>query len=85
MIAPADILARIQAEPNVEAHWLMLVAHLCDNGQDDLAAVVRGFWPVLAENLAAGTTLEETLRIAPGDVRRLARVVRNAEERERRG
>jgi hypothetical protein len=85
MIAPADILAHIQAEPTVEAHWLKLAAHLRDNGQDDLAAVVRGFWPVLAENLAAGTTMEETLQIAPGDVRRLARVARNAEERDRRG
>jgi len=85
MIAPADILAHIQAEPNVEAHWLELAAYLRDNGDDDLAAVVRGFWPVLAENLAAGETLGETLRIAPDDLRRLARVARIAEERKPRG
>jgi hypothetical protein len=75
---PPAILDAIGREPGVERHWFALAAHLHDEGHDDLAAVVRGFWPAMRDNLAAGDSLESTLAIAPRDMARLAKLARAA-------
>jgi hypothetical protein len=77
---PLAILDAIRQQPDHEPHWLALAAHLSDNGECDLATVVRHHWPVLRDNLAAGVTIEETLRrIGPRMLRRIATQARQAE------
>jgi hypothetical protein len=76
------ILDRIRREPRHEAHWLALSDELRDNGQDDLALVVRGYCPLLGKVVADGKTPEEALRFfTSAGIRRLARRLRADQER----
>ncbi|HKB06318.1 MAG TPA: hypothetical protein VKD90_29250 [Gemmataceae bacterium] len=50
-IHTATLVRRIVANPDDEAAWLAYAADLRDNGHDDLALIVRTFWPALAETL----------------------------------
>jgi hypothetical protein len=79
------ILDRIRQEPDHEPHWFALARWFCDNGQNDLAAVVRVFWPAMRDSLGPQRTLEQVLAIAPQDLARLAIVARRVEERVRGG
>jgi hypothetical protein len=74
------ILNRIRADPDAEVHWLALAAHLHDNGEYDLATVVRHHWLALRDTLAQGATLEAVLAFRARDAARIARQAREAEE-----
>jgi len=71
-----------------EAHWLALAAHLNDNGEYDLAVVVRGWWDVARDGLRDELTPEQVIvrfrAWPPRLLRRLARRARDADERELR-
>jgi hypothetical protein len=78
----ATILDRIRAESYSPASWLALACWLADNGRDDEAAAVRGFWLELRECLGDGETVETALDVLPKIAPRLAPQVRTAEERQ---
>jgi uncharacterized protein (TIGR02996 family) len=59
----ATILDAIRVRPNDVTNWLALAGWLTDNGENDEAATVRVFFPVMRENLSLGATLEETIAI----------------------
>jgi hypothetical protein len=79
---PPAILDRIRREPRHEAHWLALADELRDNGHDDLAVVVRGYYPLFGDIVARGKTPEQVLRFCTAaGIRRLARQLRQGQER----
>jgi hypothetical protein len=79
------ILDRIRQQPDDEAGWLALVAHLHEHGEQDLATVIRSHWPVCRECMREGDSAEESLhRIRTISLRDLARLAQKARDREER-
>lgn len=54
----AVIFARIDAQPDREPHRLALAAHLADNGEDDLAIIIRCHLSASRERMRDGVTAE---------------------------
>jgi len=76
------IYDRIRREPHHEAHWLALANELRDSGHDDLAVVVRGYYPLFGEIVASGKAPEQALRFfTKRGIGRLARQLREGQER----
>jgi hypothetical protein len=81
----ADISPAVYDRILREAHWLALADELRDNGHDDLALVVRGYYPAFGEAVAGGKTPEQMLRFfTRRGIRWLARRIREGQERDRR-
>jgi hypothetical protein len=82
MDIPPAILDAIRREPDHEPHWLALAQYFRDNGNDDLAIVVRHHWQALQDNVASGMPPERVLAEMPEwAVQVLAQKAREAEER----
>jgi hypothetical protein len=88
MIAMSDlcaILDNIRQQPDHEPHWQALADHLCDNGEDVIATVVRAHWRACRELMHEGVSVEgvvarfRTIRL--NDLVRLAAKTREREER----
>jgi hypothetical protein len=79
------ILGLIRADPDAETHWSAVADHLRDNGEYDLAIVVRGYWLSVRDCLRDGDSVEQAVEryraIGPRMLARIARRVREAEER----
>jgi hypothetical protein len=79
------ILDRIRAEPDAEAGWLALAAHLHDNGEYDLAVIMRHHWDAARDSLKDGLTVEQAIdqfrTMPPRIMRRIATRARESEER----
>jgi len=83
MDLPPAIADAICREPDHEPHWLALSRYLDDNGEYDLAMVVRHHCPVFRESSDSGRSVEDGLRtFSVRDAARVARRAREAEERE---
>jgi len=74
------MLDAIRRDPDDEPHWLALARHLDDNGEYDLATVVRCHWPAIREDMRNGHAVEDSLRRLSS--RGAARVARRAREAE---
>lgn len=55
------ILSSIEATPDDPTHWQAYASWLADKGRDKEAAVVRVFWPAIADTVALGVPLAEAL------------------------
>jgi hypothetical protein len=64
-----------------EAEWLALGARLADDGEADESAVVRVYWPALADTIATGVTLDAVLDQVRRHAAWLGRLAREAEDR----
>ena len=74
MNLPLALLDRFRREPDAEAGWLALA--------DDLAVVVRGYYPLFGEIVASGKAPEQALRFfTKRGIGRLARQLREGQER----
>jgi uncharacterized protein (TIGR02996 family) len=84
MSLPPAILDAIRDRPDDEAGWLALADHLRDNGEYDLATVVRGYWLSVRDCLREGDSVEQAVEryraIGPRMLARIARRAREAEE-----
>ena len=79
------ILDRIRGEPDHEPHWLALADHLRDNGEYDLAVIMRHHWDPARDSLKDGLTVEQAIdqfrTMPPRIMRRIATRARESEER----
>jgi hypothetical protein len=48
-------------DPDDRGEWLTLAGRLADDGHADEAAIVRMFWPAIADTVATGVTLADAL------------------------
>jgi hypothetical protein len=77
------IYDRIRREPHHEAHWLALANELRDSGHDDLAVVVRGYYPLLGEAVASGKSPDESIGFfTPEGIQHFAKQLRRAPRRK---
>jgi hypothetical protein len=76
-----ELMNRAEPIPTTEADWLALAARLADDGHRDEAAVVRVFWPAIADTIATGVTEADALSQVRRHAARLGRLARTAEER----
>jgi hypothetical protein len=85
VIVPLAILDAIRQQPDHEPHWLALAAYLHDNGEYDLATVIRGYRLSVRDCLRDGNSVEQAVEryraIGPRLLARIARRAREAEER----
>jgi hypothetical protein len=83
-ISPA-ILDRIRREPDAEAGWLALAAHVHDNGEYDLATIIRNHWDISRDSLRDGLTVAQAIdrwrALGARGLRQIAMRAREAEER----
>jgi|GEM_PF-3171620 len=79
------ILDRIHCEPDAEAGWLALAGHLDDNGEYDLATIIRNHWDISRDSLRDGLTMAQAIdrwrALGARGLRQIARQARAAEER----
>jgi hypothetical protein len=58
-MTPDDALtAAVAAEPDRESAWLALAGWFRDNGEDNIAASLRVYWPALRDGMAHGRSLD---------------------------
>jgi hypothetical protein len=65
--------------PTTEAEWLVLAARL-DGGRADEAAVVRVYWPAIADSFPACLSVQTALDYIRRHAAWLGRLAREAEE-----
>jgi hypothetical protein len=81
MLDLPPILAAIREQLHHEPRWLALAGWLADEGRDDEAAAVRVHWRTLAENVAGGVSVDETVAEVTRHAKLLGEVARRIEER----
>jgi len=75
------IVHSIRENPDDPTHWHALASWLADNGREEEAAVVRVFWPAIADTVALGVPVAEALEQVRRNAMRLGKAARDIEER----